>query len=427
MSKPLEGVKIIEVSVWAYVPSAGAALAEWGAEVIKIEPPTGDPMRGLVSAGVGPMEGIVFPWELWNRGKRGMALDLQKAEAQEIVGKLCESADVFLTSYLPAVRRKLGIDLESIRARNPEIIYACGTGQGAAGPESERGGYDSITFWSRGAVADGATPPDCPRPVQMPAGAFGDYLSGVSLAGGVAAALARKAATGRGSIVDGSLLGTAAWAMQMSSVGAAVAIAQAPEAMEETSETNATATAGSESSEAGSQAASKHPIFNPLVNVYRTSTGRWVALCMLQPDVYFEGLVRAIGREDMVTDARFATPEARAGNIELIVEELSKAFAALSFEEACRALASQRGQWDVVNRAQDLLDDPQVIANRFVQHVSYSKDRSLPIFTSPVHFDRTPPELVPAPEFSADADEILASIGMSEEEILEVKISGAVV
>ena len=427
MSKPLEGVKIIEVSVWAYVPSAGAALAEWGAEVIKIEPPTGDPMRGLVNAGVGPMEGIVFPWELWNRGKRGMALDLQKPEAREIVGKLCETADVFLTSYLPSVRAKLGVDLDSIRARNPEIIYACGTGQGAVGPESERGGYDSITFWSRGGVSDGATPPDYPRPVQMPAGAFGDSLSGVSLAGGVAAALVQKAATGKGSIVDGSLFGTAAWAMQMASVGAAVAASQAPDANESTSEANAASVAGSEGSSDEPHVPSKSPIANPLVNVYRTSTGRWVALCMLQPDVYFEGLVCAIGREDMVADARFATPKARAENVDLIVEELAKAFAVLSFEEACRALASQRGQWDVVNRAQDLLDDPQAIANGFVQHVSYSKDRSLPIFTSPVHFDRTPPELVPAPEFSADADEILASIGMSEEEILEAKISGAVV
>jgi len=423
MSKPLEGIKIIEVSVWAYVPSAGAALAEWGAEVIKIEPPSGDPMRGLVNAGVGAMEGIVFPWELWNRGKKGMALDLQKPEAQAIVGKLCESADVFLTSYLPPVRKKLGIDLDSIRARNPEIIYACGTGQGAGGPESDRGGYDSITFWSRGGVSDGVTPPGYPKPVGMPAGAFGDSLSGLALAGGVSAALARKAATGKGSIVDGSLLGTAAWAMQMATVGTAVAMAAAP-------------TAASAVGEAASPAASHHdnadaphgpPIFNPLVNTYRTSDGRWVALCMLQPDVYFAGLVRAVGREDMTTDERFATPEARASHTQAIVDELDKAFAALGFDEARKALGSQKGQWDVVNRPQDLLEDPQAIANRMVQHVEYSNDRSLPIFTSPVHFDRTPPELVPAPEFAADADEILASLGMSEEEILEVKISGAVV
>ncbi len=407
MSKPLDGIKVIEISVWAYVPSAGAALAEWGAEVVKVEPPTGDPMRGLVNAGVGPMEGIVFPWELWNRGKKGIALDLRNEASKEVVGRLCESADVFLTSYLPPVRKKLGIDLDTIRGYNPEIIYAAGTGQGADGPEADRGGYDSITFWSRGSVSGALTPPGHPRPIPMPAGAFGDSISGLSLAGGVAAAVARKIATGKGSTVDGSLLGTAAWAMQMATVGGAVA--------------QSAAATGS------AQAASPPTIANPLVNTYQTADDRWVALCMLQPDVYFEGLVRAIGRDDMVSDERFATPEARRANGQAIVDELEKAFAALSFEQALAALRSQRGQWDVVNRPQDLLEDPQAIANRMVQHVRYPGDRSLPIFTSPVHFDRTPPELSPAPEFGVDTDEILAAVGMSEDEILEAKISGAVI
>jgi crotonobetainyl-CoA:carnitine CoA-transferase CaiB-like acyl-CoA transferase len=405
MSKPLKGIKVIEASVWAYVPSAGAALAEWGAEVVKIEPPTGDPMRGLVNAGVGPMEGIVFPWELWNRGKKGIALDLRKPEAQAIVGRLCASADVFLTSYLPPVRKKLGIDLESIRAANPEIIYAAGTGQGAGGPEADRGGYDSITFWSRGGVSGGVTPPGHPKPIGMPAGAFGDSLSGLTLAGGVSAAIAQKIATGKGAIVDGSLLGTAAWAMQMAAVGAAVAAA---------------ATGGAPPAAAPLMA-------NPLVNTYQTSDGRWVALCMLQPDVYFDGVVRALDRADMLDDKRFATPEARAHNSQAIVDELDKAFAVLGFEDALAALRSQRGQWDVVNRPQDLINDPQAIANRMVHQVEYPHDRSLPMFTSPIQFDRTPPELSPAPEFAADTDDVLGAVGLSEEEILEAKIAGAVI
>ena len=420
MSDVLQGVKVVEVTMWAYVPSAGAVLAEWGAEVVKIEPPAGDPMRGLVNAGVGPLEGISFPWEIWNRGKKALALDLTKPEAQEIVGKLCEQADVFLTSYLAPVRKKLGIDIDDIRARNASIIYACGSGQGPKGPEADKGGYDAITFWSRGGVSAACTPAGYPWPVGMPAGAFGDSLSGVALAGGVAAALVKRARTGEGSIVDGSLLGTAAWCMQMASVGAAVAIASSPE--------NAEAIRNPPRAPARPDGAFPRPAtFNPLVNTYKTSDGRWVALCMLQPDLYFDGVVRALGRDDMLEDPRFATPAERAANAADIVDELAKAFGGLTLDRARAALALQRGQWDVVQRPVELLDDPQAKANGYVQEVDYGKGRTLPLFTSPIQFDRVAPELVPAPEFLADTDEVLAAIGMDEDAILKAKVSGSVI
>jgi crotonobetainyl-CoA:carnitine CoA-transferase CaiB-like acyl-CoA transferase len=418
MADVLAGVKVVEISMWAYVPSAGAALAEWGADVVKVEPPTGDPIRGLMNAGVGPMDGIVFPWELWNRGKKGIALDLTNPEAQEIVLKLCEQADVFLTSYLPPVRDKLGIGLDAVRARNPQIIYACGSGQGAKGPEAAKGGYDSITFWSRGGVSASVTPPGYPRPVGMPAGAYGDSTSGIALAGGIAAALVKKARTGEGSLVDGSLLGTAMWCMQMGSVGAAVMMASSPEVAELVKNPPPTPPG------AGFPAV---PVFNPLVNNYETADHRWVALCMLQPDLYFEGLVRALGRDDLVDDPRFATPDVRVANADAIVEELTDTFAKVTLPEARELLASQRGQWDVVNRAVDLLEDPQAQVNEFVQQVDYGNGRALPIFTSPVHFDRTAPKLTPAPEFGEHTDEILAGIGMDDEATLQAKISGGVI
>ncbi|HEX5588304.1 MAG TPA: CoA transferase [Acidimicrobiia bacterium] len=419
MANVLDGVKVVEISMWAYVPSAGAALAEWGADVVKIEPPTGDPIRGLMNAGVGPMDGIVFPWELWNRGKQSIALDLTNPEAQEIVLKLCEDADVFLTSYLPPVRDKLGIHLDAVRARNPQIIYACGSGQGAQGPEAAKGGYDSITFWSRGGVSASVTPPGYPRPVGMPAGAYGDSTSGIALAGGIAAALVKKARTGEGSLVDGSLLGTAMWVMQMGSVGAAVTAASSPEMAEMVRNPPPPPPFD------GTLPAM--PVFNPLVNNYETSDHRWVALCMLQPDLYFEGLMRALGRDDVVDDPRFATPADRATNAADIVEELNATFAKLTLAEAREVLGSQRGQWDVVNRAIDLIDDPQARINKFVQDVDYGGGRSLPMFTSPVHFDRTAPTLTPAPDFGEHTDEILGSIGMDDEAILNAKISGGVI
>ncbi|HET6966015.1 MAG TPA: CoA transferase [Acidimicrobiales bacterium] len=404
MSRVLEGVRVVEVSAWAFVPSAGAVLADWGADVVKIEPPTGDPIRGLVNAGVGPAEGLVFPWEIWNRGKRSVALDLTRPRAQEIVLRLVEEADVFLTSYLAPTREKLGLDAETVRGRNPSIIYACGTGQGPRGPEADKGGYDSISFWSRGSVSAAVTPPGHPRPVGMPAGAFGDSLSGMSLAGGIAAALVRKARTGEGAMVDGSLLGTAMWCMQMGVVGGAVAAASGRQAP-----------------------AAPSTVMNPLVNTYRTSDDRWVALCMLQPDVYFEGLCRAIARTDMVDDPRFSTPEARAGHTADIVAELEGTFAAFPLDHWRKVLAAQKGQWDVVNRPLDLLEDEQAKVNGFVQMVDYGSGRQLPIIASPVQIDRTPPRLRPAPDFGADTDNVLQAIGMDMDAVIEAKIDGAVI
>ncbi len=435
MTKPLEGIKIVEIATWAYVPSAGAVLADWGAELVKIEPPTGDPIRGLVNAGVGPMDGITFPWEIFNRGKQGIALDLTVPEAREIVYRLVEQADVFLVSLLPPVREKLGVDLDRIRARNPQIIYAAGTGQGAGGEESNRGGYDSITFWSRGSVSASVTPPDYHRPVGMPAGAFGDSISGMALAGGIAAAIAGRALTGTPTVVDGSLLGTAMWAMQMGIVGAAVAAeaaggTEAPEAAgapESASPGRQPAGPGSEGSTPAAAGAPLPVARNPLVNNYRTSDDRWVALCMLQPDVYWEGLCRVIDRDDMLTDPRFATPADRSEHADDIVAELDETFATRPLAHWLEALARQKGQWDVVRLVTEVRRDPQAVANGFIQEVPYSRGRSLPIVANPVQFDRVAPQLKPAPEFGADADAILASVGMDADAIIEAKIAGAVI
>ena len=396
----LDGVKVVEVSTWAFVPSAGAVLADWGATVIKVEPPTGDPIRGLVNAGIGSVEGIIYPWEIWNRGKKSIALDLTHPRAREIVLRLADDADVFLTSYLPSTRRKLGIDIDAVRARHPDIVYASGTGQGARGEEADKGGYDSITFWSHGGVSAGVTPEDYHRPVGMPAGAFGDSLSGMALAGGIGAALAHRARTGEGSLVDGSLLGTAMWCMQMGITGEYVAttsgqMTREPQAI----------------------------VSNPLVNNYRTSDDRWLALCMLQPDLYFDGLIRAIGREDMLSDPRFSSREMRARHVAEIVTELELTFAARPLEEWQRILALQDGQFDVVRLVSELREDPQAISNGFVQHVDYGLGRTLPLSSSPVQFDRTAPELRPAPEFGADTDELLLALGMDWDAIIDAKVS----
>lgn len=406
----LEGVKVLEVSAWAFVPSAGAVLADWGADVLKVEPPTGDPMRGLITGGI-MTDGPMFTWEIWNRGKRSIALDLNEARAREIVLDLAAEADVFLTSYLPATRAKLGLDVDDIRKRNPNIVFACGTGFGPTGTEAEKGGYDAISFWARGGIAAAITPPDYHRPVAQPTGAFGDSISGMALAGGVAGALLRRARTGAGAVVDVSLLGTAMWSIQMAIVGAAAMGVTAPPPPVDHD---------------GAEAAPPM-IFNALVNNYRTSDGRWLALCMLQFEKFLPGVLEVIGRTDLLDDERFSTPEARQANQLEMVTELVAIFATETLEHWRGALGGQAGQWDVVQHPTELPADPQALANGFIQTVQYPGGQTMPLVSSPVQFDRTPAELRPAPEFGADTDSVLTDLGFDEDAIIDAKINGGVV
>ena len=163
MRRPLEGIKVVEVAAWAFVPAAGGILSDMGATVIKVEPPTGDPLRGLRIADSGSAQhGFVLSWENYNRGKRSITLDLRREEGVEVLHKLLEGADVFLTNLLPSTRRRMKIDIEDIRARFPNIIYSVGSGLGQEGPEADKGGFDSITFWARGGIASQITPEDAP-------------------------------------------------------------------------------------------------------------------------------------------------------------------------------------------------------------------------------------------------------------------------
>jgi crotonobetainyl-CoA:carnitine CoA-transferase CaiB-like acyl-CoA transferase len=401
MGGVLEGSRVIEVSMWAYVPSAGAALAEWGADVIKIEGPDGDPVRNLVTAGV-EITGPRYTWEMWNRGKRAIALDLRNPEAQRILHRLVREADVFLTSVLPDARSKLGIDLDSIRSANPGIVYAAGTASGPLGPDAARSGYDQATFWSRGGMAEAVTPSGS-DPIGMPAPAFGDAVSGLALAGGIAAALVKKARTGEGSVVEGALFGTALWAMQMSLVS--------------------TAASGLDEMPRGSRLKP----FNPLVNTYPTADDRWVALNMMQQDRFWAGLCVAIGRPDLVADPRFVDTTARVTNIEECVAELEKTFRSQPLDHWRKQLSTQEGTWEILNKVSELVDDPQVKANGYAQVVDYGEGHTLPLVATPIQFDRTPPTLGRAPDYGGDTDAVLESIGWLPEAITEARIRGAVI
>jgi len=403
MNRPLEGIKVVEVSMWAFVPSAGAMLADMGADVIKVEPHAGDPVRALAMSGIAPgTGGFTFMYEIWNRGKRSVTIDLNAEGALEVMHKLLEDADVFLTSLLPPARRKLGIDVPDLQSRHPNLIYAIGSGQGAKGPDAEKGGYDSISFWSRSGVASAVTPTNSPYPLPMPGGAFGDSMSGTVLAGGIAAAIAQRAMTGKVSVVDASLLNTGMWVMQPGIVASNLIGVD----------------------ELTKPGRSMMP--NPLVNNYRTSDGRYLALSMLQGQRYWPGVCKAIGRPDLIDDPRFATDAARAANTDECIAVLDEVFATKTLAEWKPIMRSQDGQWDVVQKVGELPNDEAALANQFIQDVDYGDGRSIKMVSTPVQFDRQALPARPAPDLGAHNAEVLAELGYSEEELLELQIAGII-
>lgn len=402
MTKTLAGVRVIEVAQWWFVPSGGAVLADWGADVIKIEHPvTGDPQRGLMTSGLLPSTGGVnFMMEQSNRGKRSVGIDLANPEGRKILYTLCANADVFLTNFLPAARRKLSIDVADIRAVNPKIIYVRGSGHGTRGPDIEKGGYDAASFWSRGGIAHALTAPDAAAPTMQRA-AFGDSAGGMTVAGGIAAALFHRERSGEPSTLDVSLLGTAMWMMAPDIVFTQLTGQEMPR---------------------GDRSQSP----NPIVNSYRTKDGRWVFLNMLQPDRYWADTCTRIGRADLINDDRFKDGMSRFQNRVACVAELDKTFAAHTLAEWCTRLADADGVWAPMQNPTELAQDPQVRANGYLTPVDRGDGTTFDLVTSPVQFDDQPPPLTMAPDLGQHTEEILLEAGLTWEDLSRLKDSGAI-
>ncbi|RSN63934.1 CaiB/BaiF CoA transferase family protein [Actinomadura sp. WAC 06369] len=401
MSAPLDGVRVVEVAMYGFVPSAGAVLADWGAEVVKIEHAVnGDPQRGLRQTGAMKVEGDPNPnIEHANRGKRSLGLDMADPEGREVLHELIRRADVFLTSFLPAARRKLGIDVDDVRAVNPRVVYARGSALGPRGREAEKGGYDMTAFWARAATAASITPPGVEGMIPPPAPAYGDTVSGTNLAGGIAAALFRRERTGEAPVVDVSLLGSGLWAM-----GHGVALSQH---LGKPLEAPPTGAHGSPT--------------NPLSGLYRTADGRHLAFVMLQPARFWADVCRHIDRPDLADDPRFATAELIAANTPAAVEALREVLASRTLGEWTERFATLAGPWAPVQDSLQVGDDAQIRDNEYLVRAG-----ELELVANPVQFDVTAPRLGPAPEFAAQTEEILMELGLDWDRILALKAAGAV-
>jgi crotonobetainyl-CoA:carnitine CoA-transferase CaiB-like acyl-CoA transferase len=399
----MDGIRVLEVASWTYVPVAGAVLAEWGADVIKVENPEGgDPQRGLVTAGLVPAGGVAHMFELPNRGKRSVGINLASPEGREVLLQLAARCDVFLTNYLPAARKKLGIDVDDIRAANPNIIYVRGSANGQQGRESERGGYDQCTFWGRSGAADGAMTGDLDYPIGQPGAAYGDVLGGLTIAGGISAALLHRERTGEALVVDNSLIAMGIWAMGANLAGAAAygldRIPRMPPA--------------------------KAP--NPLVNTYRTADDRHLSLVMLDSDRFWPELVTVLGAAELIDDPRFCSHAARGANNVECVAALAELFARRTLAEWKVLMADTRGVWSPVQRPSEVLEDPQVLANHYVADLEDHEGVPFKLVTSPLQFNEQPGTARRAPTHGEHTDDVITDLGYSMDELLDLKIKGAV-
>ena len=409
LTHPMQGVRVLEVAQFTFVPAAGAVLADWGADVIKVEhAERGDAQRGLVRVlGLETTSkgSSFFPiMEGPNRGKRSIGLALDNPACRPLLERLVASSDVFLTNYLPGPRKRLGIDLADIRAINPDIIYVRGSGFGQRGPEADKGGYDSTAFWARGGSAAGLTSPSSPRSPRMPSGAYGDSMGGMTIAGGIAAALYSRSTTGQPAVVDVSLIGVGAWATQFSVNLALMAGGPLPK---------------EEPPKHGSAT-------NPLIGAYRTADGRFLELAMLQPGRYWPEFCRLVDRPDLAGDERFNSVDKIMTNAAEAAELVAVLIADRPLCEWTEILSRGDGQWSVVQDAWEVGQDPALRANGMIASVTDTGGVAHELVCSPVQFDERAITLTRAPAFAEHTDAVVRECGFSDEELMQLKIDGAV-
>lgn len=409
----LKGVRVCEVAAYWFVPSAGAMLADWGAEVIKVESSLRpEPMRGM-RVGldyVGPVGNELpsgrrnFMFEQSNRGKQAIAVDLSTEGGREIVYELAKKSDVFLTSFLTSARRKFHIDVDDIRRVNKEIIFAKGTGQGANGPDADQPGFDATSFWYRGGVGYLYAPSEDAVPPTMTV-AFGDSIGGLALAAGISAALYRRATTGETSVIDVSLLGSAVWLV-------------APD-------TVASKLTGKHRIAMGTTQRSA----NPIAHNYRSKNGGLFRLSMHHAG-HWADLLTKLGRADLAADERFKDTPTMEANCEFGVSQLEEIFANSTTEEMMSLLADVKGVWGVLQNPLAVHNDPQVIANDYIKYKTLEdgSEVELPMVATPVRFDDRAAELDQlAPLHGEHTDDVLRDVlGWDTEKIIELKLAGAV-
>jgi crotonobetainyl-CoA:carnitine CoA-transferase CaiB-like acyl-CoA transferase len=394
-----EGLKVLDCASFIAAPAAATVLADFGAEVIKIEPPgAGDPYRNLPNLPGYPRSEHNFAWLLEGRNKRSLALDLSKPDGQAVLHRLASEADVFITNFPPAVRGRLGISWKELEPLNPRLIYASFTGYGEQGEEANKPGFDSNAYWARSGLMDLVRAEDTSTPARSVAG-MGDHPCAMALYGAVVTALYKRERTGKGSHVRSNLMANGVWANGV--------LAQAKLC--------------------GATFSKRRPreqALNAVTNHYRCRDGRWLILSLLNEDRQWPALAKCLGREDLIADPRFATkPDRHARSLELI-KLFDEIFATKDLAEWRKRLDGNGLVFGVVGILDDIPTDQQMIDNDVL--LPFEGDKLLTV-NSPIWVDgsrkatpRRPPGV------GEHSDEVLREAGYDDAAIKQLRASGAV-
>lgn len=407
MIKVMEGIRVLEVAQFTFVPAAGAILADWGADVVKVEHPTrGDTQRGFLNMGGIQIDPDRHPlMEHPNRGKRSVGIDVSTPGGQEVLYELAKVSDVFLTNYLPSHRQKNKFDVEHIRAANPDIVYARGSAYGDKGPERGTGGYDGTAFWTRSGVGYALTPAELGGALGQGIPAFGDSIGGMFIAGGISAALLHRERTGEAIELDVSLLSTAWWA-----AGASVTQGM------ETGEVMRTPMPGSLA-----------PSVNPFMGNYLTSDGGTINLCIISPTGLIRDTFEHLGIPAAADDPRFSEVLPLIQNAGAAAKLIADAFAGKPFAYWRQHLKTMKGQWAPFQSLLDLAQDEQAIANDMIAEVEVASGGApFKVVRGPVQFNHEPLETTRAPQASEHTEIVLMEIGMDWDRIAALKDAGAI-
>ena len=398
MSGPLTGVRVVEIGVWIAGPAAAGILADWGADVVKIEPPAGDPAR-LFHAMLGGDMPVNPVFELDNRSKRSIGLDLTMPDARQVALELIDRADVFVSNIRPGALERLGLDYDTVAARNPRLVYASVTGYGNAGDDRDRAAFDIAAYWARSGIASLLTPPGGMPPYQR--GGMGDHPTGMSAAAAISAALFARERSGEGQLVTTSLLRQGMYTIGFD-LNLALGWGRVP------------------------AKAARESMATPTVNHYAAADGKRFWMVGLEGARHWPPLARAVGHDDWLTDERFATPLARAQNAAELTRLLDAEFAERTLAEWTEIFGRDPEIfWSPVQDVDDVLADPQTwAAGGFVEVPG--PDGPTTMVATPVDFAGTPWEpRSAAPDLGEHTRDVLAELGRSSVEIDALFETGA--